>query len=420
MNRLHPNGKNYVFQGIDQTDGVYNLADENFKDDTVETGIGDVDGSDPSMAGYNKGWQMDPYEQRYYADKRTNKKEAAKETMEIVHTAEGYAKEILALWSQVDGPLQNFFESFTMNKMDNNMVKEIAAILNKSGYEIYPVLTDRRSRYASISKKMKKLAADGDKQKIFDYFVQIFPESVVTELVNDINSVNEEGYSMDEPELNGIIEFYVKENPEDQALNLLNTAMSNEIEFVDFQLSDATLTALENILSGQADPLYNGPGYNEEATDRDDIGVPPNQYETRISKRLKKKTIIADQIENIPYYEVMDAINQASRNVAILLNRKLQVAPVFIKSIRKQEDSNAVPKDQNPYTGVNLVNIVSTYEIWEVFLEYEKTDLDQCYVVISGDYTLEGYKKGKWSNIKYCGFYSSPDEAENEINSYLK
>jgi hypothetical protein len=136
---------------------------------------------------------------------------------------------------------------------------------------------------------MKKLADDGDKQKLFDYFVKVFPESVVTELVSDINSVNEEGYTMDEPELNGVIEFYIKENPEDDAIKLLNTAMSNEIEFVDFQLSDATLTALEDILSGQADPLYNGPGYNEEATDRDEIGVPPNQYETRLSKRLKKK-----------------------------------------------------------------------------------------------------------------------------------
>jgi hypothetical protein len=116
----------------------------------------------------------------------------------------------------------------------------------------------------------------------------------------------------------------------------------------------------------------------------------------------------------------MDAINQASRNVSILLNRKLQTAPVFIKSIRNQEDTNAVPKGQNQYSGINLVNVVSVCEIWEVFLEYEKTKLDNCYIVIGADYTLEGYKKGKWSNIKYRGFYSSPEEAENEINGYLK
>ena len=115
----------------------------------------------------------------------------------------------------------------------------------------------------------------------------------------------------------------------------------------------------------------------------------------------------------------MDAINQASRNVAILLNRKLQVAPVFIKSIKKQEETNSVPKDQNQYANTNIVNIITTYEIWQVFLEYEKSKMDSCYVVISGDCTLEGYRNGTWSNIKYCGFYSSTNEAESEINGYL-
>lgn len=103
-----------------------------------------------------------------------------------------------------------------------------------------------------------------------------------------------------------------------------------------------------------------------------------------------------------------------------MLNRKLQVAPIFIKSIRKQEDTNAVPKGEDNYVGIDLVNIVTTFEIWEVFLEYEKTNMDDCYIVINGDYVLDGYKKGKWSNIKYCGFYSSPEEAENEISGYLK
>jgi len=46
--------------------------------------------------------------------------------------------------------------------------------------------------------------------------------------------------------------------------------------------------------------------------------------------------------------------------------------------------------------------------------------MDNCYIVINGDYVLDGYKKGKWSNIKYCGFYSTPEEAENEISGHLK
>ena len=115
----------------------------------------------------------------------------------------------------------------------------------------------------------------------------------------------------------------------------------------------------------------------------------------------------------------MDAISEASKNVSILLNRKLQIAPVLIKSVRKQEASNAVPKDQNQYTGVNITNIITTYEIWQVFLDYERAKADSCYIIIRGDYTLQGYKKGEWSNIKYCGFYSLLEEAENEIMGYL-
>lgn len=116
----------------------------------------------------------------------------------------------------------------------------------------------------------------------------------------------------------------------------------------------------------------------------------------------------------------MDAINSAGRNVSILLNRKLQTAPVFMKQIRKQIDTNAVPKDQNYYQNINMVNIITIYEIWKVFLDYEKTHMNECYIVIGGDYTLQGYRNGTWSNIKYCGFYTSVQEAENEIGGHLK
>lgn len=103
-----------------------------------------------------------------------------------------------------------------------------------------------------------------------------------------------------------------------------------------------------------------------------------------------------------------------------MLNRKLQVAPVFIKQIRKEINTNAIPKGENLYNNINLVNIITVHEIWKVFLEYDKTNMDECYIVISGDYTLQGYKNGTWSNINYCGFYSSVQEAENEILGHLK
>lgn len=125
-------------------------------------------------------------------------------------------------------------------------------------------------------------------------------------------------------------------------------------------------------------------------------------------------------MENIPYHEIMNAINEASRNVSILLNRKLQVAPVFIKSVRKQEDTNAVPKSEEHYIGVQVVNIVTQYEIWQVFLDETKSKIDNCFIVLKGDFTQQGYKKGIWSNIEYCGFYGSVSEAENEIQGHLE
>lgn len=206
----------------------YRLSDLNWKDDTLETGIGDIDGSDPSIKGYNKGWQIEPYKQRYYAniiDKRSEtmkrKKMSAKEVIDISFSAENYAKEILSLWTETDGPLQNFFEAFTMNKVNNKMKKEIAQILNSQGYKVYPVLVDERQIHA---------------------------------------------YSLFE-----------------------NTK--------DYQLSDESLTSMENTFNGQGkslnthftnDSFTRSFGFDSMTQLNSDTGVMPTMYEVRVS-RLKKK-----------------------------------------------------------------------------------------------------------------------------------
>ena len=334
-------------------DNDYNLSDLNWKDDTLENGIGDIDGSDPSMKGYNKGWQQEPYKDRYYA----NKKKAAKEVNDISYDSENLAREILELWSQADGPLQNFFEAFTMNKVSNKMKKEIADIIRKKGYEVYPVLTDETERYASFSRLKKK--------------------------VKNIESI------------------------------------SNVTPFDDMQLSYDSLTSMEKMLNEQSDGIGDVCFRNGLCSDfgmdmmtqmRSDISVPPNVYEVNSSKKQ------AGQINNIPYNEVMNAINEASKNVAILLNRKLQTAPIFIKSIRKQNDKNV---NSPEYKVVNITNIVTQYEIWQVFLDLKNSRINDCFIVIKGDYIQRGYKQGKWTNVEYCGFYCSPEEAENEIQGNL-
>ena len=60
------------------------------------------------------------------------------------------------------------------------------------------------------------------------------------------------------------------------------------------------------------------------------------------------------------------------------------------------------------------------YEIWKVFLDQKQAGFDCCYVVISGDYQQKGYANGEWSNFSYCGFYTTIEEAENEVMAYFK
>ena len=113
----------------------------------------------------------------------------------------------------------------------------------------------------------------------------------------------------------------------------------------------------------------------------------------------------------------MDAISIASKNVSMLMNRKLEMAPVPIKSIRRQKYNNGV--DCELYKFLQPVNIVTVYEIWQVFLEYG-SGKDSLYIVISGDFKQKGYKNGTWDNFDYEGFYSTVQEAENEIKSHAK
>lgn len=87
-----------------------------------------------------------------------------------------------------------------------------------------------------------------------------------------------------------------------------------------------------------------------------------------------------------------------------------------IKSIRKQNE-NSLNNDQPTMNIVIPLNIVDVFEVWKVCLKDE--EISEVFLVISGKYTLEGYKNGKWSDIKYRGFYSTSEEAQNNISGYL-
>lgn len=76
---------------------------------------------------------------------------------------------------------------------------------------------------------------------------------------------------------------------------------------------------------------------------------------------------------------------------------------------------------ESPYAAIiEPVNIVEISEIWKVYLEENEEKLDFVYIIVTADYTLQGYRNGEWSNIEYRGFYTTVQEAQNEISGYLK
>ena len=65
----------------------------------------------------------------------------------------------------------------------------------------------------------------------------------------------------------------------------------------------------------------------------------------------------------------MDEISRASRNVSILLNRKLSVPPIPIKTVRKNNNNISSSTDTEIYQAIQKINKVKVNEIWKVFLE---------------------------------------------------
>lgn len=119
-------------------------------------------------------------------------------------------------------------------------------------------------------------------------------------------------------------------------------------------------------------------------------------------------------------YLVLDALSKASHNVSDLLNRKLDVPPVPVETIRKQENNENSSSYEIP-SGFRLPkNIVEIYGIWKIFVEYEDNEVNEAFVVVSADNVVDGYRKGEWENVEYRGFYTTFEEAKNEINGYLK
>ena len=112
----------------------------------------------------------------------------------------------------------------------------------------------------------------------------------------------------------------------------------------------------------------------------------------------------------------LDAISLGAQNTTTLLDRTLEVPPVKIKVLEPdpQKEELALVEPIKPYR----TQIV--FEIWKLYLNRMPNEPDEAYIIISANYNTHSYGQGNWDNLQYCGFYTTAEEAENEIYGYLR
>lgn len=118
---------------------------------------------------------------------------------------------------------------------------------------------------------------------------------------------------------------------------------------------------------------------------------------------------------------VLDALSIASKSVSYLLSLKLEVPPVPLKTVKKQKPKDSENINSEIPQGFKIpAHKDEIFEIWKIFLEENLEGIEEAFVILSADYTIQGYKGGKFENVEYRGFYTTLEEAQNEISGYLK
>ena len=100
---------------------------------------------------------------------------------------------------------------------------------------------------------------------------------------------------------------------------------------------------------------------------------------------------------------------------------KLDSSPVPIKNFTKQKNEKSESNGEAPERGfMEPERKTKFYEIWKVFLEENEDEISVAYVALSADFFAKKYKNGKFTNVKFRGFYTTLQEAKNEIDGYLR
>lgn len=96
--------------------------------------------------------------------------------------------------------------------------------------------------------------------------------------------------------------------------------------------------------------------------------------------------------------------------------RTLEVPPAKVKVIQQ----NDVSDDLLLVEPIHPYRTQTVYEIWKLYLKPMTNEPNEAYVIISANYNIHGYGLGEWDGLRYRGFYTTLQEAENEIDGYLK
>ena len=280
--------------------------------------------SDPSMNDFLQGYNINPYEFQQWASKKYKnryiqamKKQASGEVFVMQFSPEFLADRILTLWNGVDGPLQNFFEAFTL-RYNNALKQQVATQLAKQGYQVYPCLTDDKPRYASkklipakynrLLSLMNKVAATKNLNHIMHLATQISHSDNLHLFAGELADKREYGKPINLDEAKSILKYYQNCFPEDYALKLVGGLMNSQTkQYIDFKkfndtdwdISDESLSRIEKYMSGNVDSYTRDGGQNgwNFTTDmRNFDGTRPTRYEIS-AKRLMKRKKYAKRID---------------------------------------------------------------------------------------------------------------------------
>ena len=245
---------------------------------------------DPSIKDFNKGYEMNPYDLRYWAkaDKQMFKL-AWKEVDPLSFSPQYLADKILKLWNQIDGPLQNVFEAFTL-RYDNKLKQKIAEIINDQGYEVHPILLIDAPIYASKNRYINN---------VIKLSKNLIPTFGLNKFMEDINFIKNKKIIANK-KVDLMLNYYNQIFPEDYSLNLLKSFNKNILKnndfnkFNDIQISDIVLDEMERLDSGSKNSINlkdggNG-GYDFVSDMRYDTTA-PNTYEVTSKKKLMQKIV---------------------------------------------------------------------------------------------------------------------------------